>query len=200
MRYRRGSGSGCNRYELRVSTLLIALFRTNRLPIARKRHPTQCKKFRECVREGDVPNLDVLVAPLVEQLDAANLLGNILGEDGVAGGALDLDFAVRHVCDLYGVDWVRRVREVSGSVVVGSLKFKSRKVVCAMLPASLSLASWHAQTLYLATFTIGNLAIAVLLVPAGDIYQVIQYILNICLAVADRWKCILKDPCYFPSS
>jgi hypothetical protein len=36
---------------------------------------------------------------LVEQLDAANLVGDLLGEHGVAGGALDLDFSVRHICD-----------------------------------------------------------------------------------------------------
>jgi len=37
-------------------------------------------------------------ANLVEQLDAANLLGDLLGQDGVAL-ALDLDFAVvRHDC------------------------------------------------------------------------------------------------------
>ena len=38
-------------------------------------------------------------ANLVEQLDAANLLGDLLREHGVASGALDLDFAVvRHDC------------------------------------------------------------------------------------------------------
>lgn len=49
-------------------------------------------------RQGDIPNLDILVAPLVEELDAANLLGNVLGEDGVTLRRLDLDFAggVRH--------------------------------------------------------------------------------------------------------
>lgn len=51
------------------------------------------------VRERDIPDLDVLVAPLVEQLDAANLVGHVLGEDGIALGALDFDLAVRHVCD-----------------------------------------------------------------------------------------------------
>lgn len=38
-------------------------------------------------------------ANLVKQLDAANLLGDLLGKDGVATLALDLDFAVvRHDC------------------------------------------------------------------------------------------------------
>jgi hypothetical protein len=70
------------------------------------------------VRERDVADLNLLVGPLrtvslctskvspsparrthlVEQLDAANLLGDLLGEHGVASRALDLDFAVRHDC------------------------------------------------------------------------------------------------------
>ena len=51
------------------------------------------------VRERDIPNLDVLVAPLVEQLHAANLVCDVLGEDRIASGAIDFDFAVRHNCD-----------------------------------------------------------------------------------------------------
>jgi len=50
-------------------------------------------------RQGDVPDLDILVAPLVEQLDAANLLCDVLGQDGVALGRLDFDLAVRHLRD-----------------------------------------------------------------------------------------------------
>ena len=38
------------------------------------------------------------LAYLVEQLDAANLIGNFLGKDGIAGWALDLDLAFRHDC------------------------------------------------------------------------------------------------------
>ena len=48
------------------------------------------------VRQRDIPNFNILIAPLVEQLDAANLFGNLLGEHLVAGGALDFDFAFRH--------------------------------------------------------------------------------------------------------
>ena len=47
-------------------------------------------------RQGDIPDLDILVAPLVEQLGGANLLGDILGQHRVALGRLDLDFAVGH--------------------------------------------------------------------------------------------------------
>ena len=46
----------------------------------------------DVVGQGDVPDLDILVAPLVEQLDAANLGGHVLGQDGVALRGLDLDF------------------------------------------------------------------------------------------------------------
>ena len=50
------------------------------------------------VRQGDVADLDIVV-PLVEQLDVANLLHNILGEHLVEGGVLDLDITgVRHFC------------------------------------------------------------------------------------------------------
>lgn len=52
-------------------------------------------------RQRDISDLDILVGPLVEQLDAANLLGDILGQDGVALGLLDFDFSgVRHVGDV----------------------------------------------------------------------------------------------------
>lgn len=62
------------------------------------------------VRERDVANLDLIV-PLVEQLDGANLLGNILGDD--VGGDLDLHL-LRHVgcCSR----WFRRCRETAVSI------------------------------------------------------------------------------------
>lgn len=92
-------------------------------PIALRPNPARCNwKFGDCLRERDVPDLNILVAPLVEQLDAANLLGHILGEDGVAGGALDLNFAVGHDCDVLGDDWGGGMGVVSGLVVVGSLQ------------------------------------------------------------------------------
>lgn len=48
------------------------------------------------VRQRDVANLDIVV-PLVEQLDVADLLDNILGEDVRDDSVLDLDIAtVRH--------------------------------------------------------------------------------------------------------
>ena len=49
--------------------------------------------FGATVRQRDIPNLDILVAPLVEQLDAANLARDILWQDLVGLLALDLDFA-----------------------------------------------------------------------------------------------------------
>lgn len=42
-------------------------------------------------RQGDIPDLDILVAPLVEQLGRADLLGDILGQHRVALGRLNLD-------------------------------------------------------------------------------------------------------------
>jgi len=51
----------------------------------------------DVVGEGDVPDLDVLVAPLVEELGAANLGSDILGQDWVSLDGLDFDLAVRHV-------------------------------------------------------------------------------------------------------
>jgi hypothetical protein len=57
----------------------------------------------ECAdsRQRDISDLDILVGPLVEQLDAANLRGDILGQDGVALGLLDFDFSgVRHFGDV----------------------------------------------------------------------------------------------------
>lgn len=49
------------------------------------------------VRQGDVADLDIVV-PLVEQLDVANLLNDILGKDVVESRALNLDIAaVGHV-------------------------------------------------------------------------------------------------------
>lgn len=54
------------------------------------------------VRQRDIPNLNILVGPLVEQLDAANFVGYILGQDLVAAvGRFDFDFSVvRHVGDV----------------------------------------------------------------------------------------------------
>ena len=53
---------------------------------------------RRALRQGDITDLDILVGPLVEQLDAANLGRDVLGQDLVAGDGLDLDLSVvRHV-------------------------------------------------------------------------------------------------------
>lgn len=50
------------------------------------------------VRQRNIPNLNILVAPLVEELDAADFRGNIFGQHREPGRAIDLDFpAVGHV-------------------------------------------------------------------------------------------------------
>lgn len=87
----------------------------------------------ECAdsRQRDVSDLDILVGPLVEQLDAANLLGDVLGQDGVALGLLDFDFSgVRHVGDVMGgrKGRVWRGREVASSEVRGELQILSDRV------------------------------------------------------------------------
>lgn len=56
------------------------------------------RSFCSDVRERDVADLDVLVAPLVEELCAADLSGDILWQDWVGLDGLDFDLAVRHVC------------------------------------------------------------------------------------------------------
>ena len=48
--------------------------------------------FRLHLRQGDIPDLDLIVAPLVEELGGANLSDNLLGEDGVLR-AINFDFA-----------------------------------------------------------------------------------------------------------
>lgn len=66
------------------------------------------------VRQRDVADLDVLVGPLVEQLDAANLGNDVLGQDLVARDGLDLDLSAlgRHIGQQQGLDWVPAVRVV----------------------------------------------------------------------------------------
>ena len=50
------------------------------------------------VRKRNVLDLDVLVGPLVEELHGANLLSDVLGEDGVGVSSLNFNFAVfRHL-------------------------------------------------------------------------------------------------------
>lgn len=56
--------------------------------------------FRQNVRQRDVANLDIVV-PLVEQLDVANLLGDVLGKD--VGENVDIT-ALRHF--EYSSRWV----------------------------------------------------------------------------------------------
>ena len=56
------------------------------------------------LRQRDISDLDILITPLVEELNASNLIGNILWEDSVGlSRLLDLDrlrsLVVRHDCD-----------------------------------------------------------------------------------------------------
>lgn len=66
------------------------------------------------VRQGDVPNLDILVAPFVEELRLANLLRDVLRQGGVLLRRLDFDLAVRHVGRL---DWAVLLLPATGELV-----------------------------------------------------------------------------------
>lgn len=70
---------------------------------------------RASLRQGDVADLDILVGPLVEQLDAANLADDVLGQDLVARGGLDLDLSVvRHVGQFDRRNWRVGCRRLVG--------------------------------------------------------------------------------------
>ena len=49
------------------------------------------------VRERNVSYLNVLIAPFVEELCAADLVRNLLGKDRICLGRLNFDLAVRHL-------------------------------------------------------------------------------------------------------
>lgn len=66
------------------------------------------------VRQGDVPNLDILVAPFVEELRLANLLRDLLRQGGELLRRLDFDLAVRHVGRL---DWAVLLLPATGELV-----------------------------------------------------------------------------------
>ena len=52
---------------------------------------------KDSLRQGNIADLDIFVGPLVEQLDAANLRGDLLGKNLVSGDGFDFDFlVVRH--------------------------------------------------------------------------------------------------------
>lgn len=84
-----------------VRPLRRSLFRISNSPNTHE-FPFRPKKFLQTIgkhlRQGDVPDLNILVAPLVEQLDAAHLREGILGQHGEGRSrVLDLDFpVVRH--------------------------------------------------------------------------------------------------------
>ena len=71
------------------------------------------------VRQGNVSNLNIFVAPLVEELDAADFVGNFFWKDRIGGtGVFDLNLSViRH----FGVRFVSGVYEEQASRLSGSL-------------------------------------------------------------------------------
>lgn len=48
----------------------------------------------EDIRQRNIPNLNVLVAPFVEQLDAANLVRHLFRQDLVSARVLDFNLPV----------------------------------------------------------------------------------------------------------
>ena len=77
------------------------------------------------LRQTDIPDLNILVAPLVEQLDAADLVCHLLGQDLVArGGVLHLDLAgVRHGCCFHSLAVVLLIQCRSGGTAAQALAF-----------------------------------------------------------------------------
>ena len=48
-------------------------------------------------RQGDISNFDILIRPFIEELDAANFLCYIFGQDHIPARIVDLNFSgVRH--------------------------------------------------------------------------------------------------------
>ena len=113
-----------------LAQVLISNFSIPQLPSDREGNRHAKQDVGVAVRERDIPNLDILVAPLVEQLDAANLISDVLEKNSIAARALDFDFAVRHVCDCAERRFFGEV-EVSLVVVVRvAWKFeKSRSII-----------------------------------------------------------------------
>lgn len=75
--------------------------------------------FSSHVRQRNVPNLDIVV-PLVKQLNVADLLHDILGENVGDNIGLDLDIAtVRHI-GLFAVDNISGLLGWAGGLRVSS--------------------------------------------------------------------------------
>ncbi len=53
------------------------------------------------IRQGDIPNLDILISPLAKELDLPNLVHDLLRKDLVAIRGLDRDLAVVVRHDVY---------------------------------------------------------------------------------------------------
>lgn len=75
------------------------------------------QRRRKDVRQRDVSDLNVLVAPFVEELDVAHLGGDILGQH-IVGAGFDLNFPVRHVGSRLTVSRRVDIRGRKGGLVV----------------------------------------------------------------------------------
>ena len=98
------SASGVRDVDRSADLNVVAAFQKMSVKLPPPRYSARLKspnslKFRKLdARQRDIPNFNILITPLVEQLDRANLIGDFLGENAErAVGDVDLDFAVvRH--------------------------------------------------------------------------------------------------------
>jgi len=101
--------------HLRLDSLPTKLFHAAITIVPYSFPSSKVESERVILRQRDIFDLNIVVAPLIEQLDAANLVGDLLGEHW-EGGSGDLDFsAIRHIgVRLWGVLGRERVfRKVS---------------------------------------------------------------------------------------
>lgn len=83
------------------------------------------------LRQRDIPNFDILIGPLVEELDASNLLSDLLWKDLVARDGLDLDFfVVRHDGELAMLTSVLQIGGSTSKLFDLRLMFRKSRFVC----------------------------------------------------------------------
>lgn len=87
-------GANLNVIAIRSTLARVFNFSPLRNPMA-VQFSLQCEW--DFSRQRDISDLDILITPLVEKLDASNLFSDLLGQDLVARDGLDFDFSsVRH--------------------------------------------------------------------------------------------------------
>ena len=90
-------------YVVAASQLLVSITVSNYVPHMLPLPSVICTRRGFHVRERNVSYLDILVAPFVEELCAADLVRNLLGKDRICLWRLNFYFAVRHSRCVSGV-------------------------------------------------------------------------------------------------